>query len=435
MIAFCVYKFTNLCYTIIIRGGIPYRNIRISVRFDIFHEVTVNRSLNEQTYNNKYSAKALFFGSLAYALILAYFPVVLFSRLDAMATEAVSIVAIVLTAFAIVKLAGNARPLLSLITPAAIFFLFGGSFSLVAFVFSLIGSVTILACLIYKSSSFAAKVFPLLLTAAVYLGTALLVGGFILPLICFALLPAGLILAYCLSKEISRVGTVCRVSFGLLLPAAAALLAWVFIKHGGNFSVIPSVIENTRLSLTEKLGETLVQLEMLEISVDTDTMSDLAVSLFFNLLPAIVITTANLLAFMLQAFTANLLSVDENDKERLMTLYGFKMSTASAVVFLVFLILYAVFSYEAEPRLAMAAFNVTIILIPGLVYTALIWIKRLTHSPNASCFSVLIYFGAIMLLIRYTYYAAIGGAMIGAALLIIDAAKRAIAEHKNQQKH
>lgn len=397
----------------------------------------MNRTLNNQSLNDKYSAKACFFGSLAYALLLAYIPIALFSNLDVMAFEGLSIVVIAITAFTVFKLAGNARPLISLITPAAIFFFIGVTFALVALIFSIIGAVSLLACLIHKASSRAAAVFPILLTLAVYLCASFVLGNFIVSLVCFTFLPAAIILAVCLSKRVLRVGTICATSIGLLLPTVALLIYWIFIWHKGNIAALPAAIDGMRDLLSSILEQLLEQyiaqveaLEVIEISINAAEMSTLAVSLFFNLLPAIVITTANLLAFMLQSFTASILSGNEEDKPRLITLYAFKMSTASAIIYLVFLVLYAMFADEAEYMPAMAALNLIIILTPGLLYTALITIKRLTHTPKASCFGVLIYIGIIMLFIRYPQFSIIGGAMLGATVLIIDAAKWQILKSK-----
>ncbi len=397
----------------------------------------MNRTLNNQSLNDKYSAKACFFGSLAYALLLAYFPIALFSSLDVMAFEGLSIVVIAITAFTVFKLAGNARPLIALITPAAIFFFIGGTFSLVALVFSIIGAVSLLACLMHKASSRAATVFPILLTVAVYLCASFVLGNFIVSLICLAFLPAAMILAVCLSKKVLRVGTICAVSIGLLLPMLALIIYWIFVWHKGNFAALPAAIDGMRdllSALVEQFLEQFIaqveELGTLEVSINTSEISELTISLVFNLLPAIVITTANLLAFMLQAFTASMLSGSDEDRPRLISLYAFKMSTASAIIYLIFLVLYAMFADEAEYMLAMAALNLIIILTPGLLYTALITIRRLTHTPKASCFGVLIYIGIIMLLIRYPQFSIIGGAMLGATVLIIDAAKWSILKNK-----
>ena len=393
----------------------------------------MNKSTNTRT-NNIYSAKNVFFGSIAYILILAYFPLSLFVSFDEMAFETVSIIAMAITAFAVFKLASSARPLIALITPAAIFFFLGGSFLPVASIFSLLGSVALLACVIYRAPSFAARVFPLLLTAALYLGCAIYTENYLISLVCVAFLPTGLILAFCLSKGVSRVATICAVSFGLLLPLAALFLAWLFLKHGGNVSVIPSAIEHARTLFAGMVKESIEQLEMLEITSDITELSTVAVSLVFNLLPAIIISSVNLISFFIQSFTASIVSVTEKDKDKLDALNEFKMSTVSAVVFIGFLILYAVFSDEAEAMLATAALNVIIILVPGLLFTAFAWLKRRTQSPNSSCFGIMLYFGAIMLLIRYTSYAVMIGAIFGSTLLIFNAIKSAMTQYKDQQK-
>jgi hypothetical protein len=74
----------------------------------------------------------------------------------------------------------------------------------------------------------------------------------------------------------------------------------------------------------------------------------------------------------------------------------------------------------------MAALNVVVILVPGLINTVLVTIKRLTFLRKASCLGVILYIGAIMLLINMPEYSIIGGSIIGASILVIGAARSAI---------
>ncbi len=388
----------------------------------------MNNSVKERSTNDKFSAKASFLGALAYAVLLAYIPIALFSNIEIMALEALSIAVIALCAFTIFKLAGNPRPILTFLTPFAIFFFFGGSFVLLALFAATLGAVPLFACLLYKANSAAARVFAFFMTFAVYLASSFVIGRFGAAALCLAFIPAAVILAVCLYKKSSRVLTICGVSAGLLLPPAILICVWLFAVHGGDVTVIVSVVDAAREALAKQLAWAIAQV-MIETEF-TLSLSSAVVSLLFNSLPAIVITVSNLLAFAFQSLAASVLTSPDDDRETVISLYQFKMSTASAAVFFIFLILSAVFSYEASNMLAMAATNVVVILTPGLVYTAMLTIKRLTLTKTPSCFGFLIYLGAIMLLIRIPEYAIIGGAMAGASAIIIDTAKRAIARSK-----
>jgi cytochrome bd-type quinol oxidase subunit 2 len=176
-------------------------------------------------------------------------------------------------------------------------------------------------------------------------------------------------------------------------------------------------------------------LEILDMSgIDRSSLARQISSLTFNLSPAIVITALNLLSFMLHSFTASMITHGEKDQEKLIALYAFKMSTASAVIFLVFLVLYAMLADEGKAALSMAALNIVIILIPGLLYTTLMMLKRLTHQKKASCFGFILYLGAIALLVFLPQYSVIGGAIIGAAILIINDAKWSIIKNRSSNK-
>ena len=234
----------------------------------------MNISVNSSINNNKYSAKASFFGSLAYALLLAYLPTVLFSDLDLMATEAVSIVASVLSAFTIIKLAGSARPFLSMLIPAGIFFFVGGSFTLIALFFTMLVTVSLLACLLCKASGFVAGALPILLTAAVYLAASLVLESFTAPLVCLAFLPAALLLSLCISKKVSRVNTVCAAAFGLLLPWFIAFGIWFFYRLGGSLANLSAAIDYARSSLSAMLTSALTEIgTMLDIEANVSGFS------------------------------------------------------------------------------------------------------------------------------------------------------------------
>ena len=380
----------------------------------------------EQNKNNKYSAYQSFLGAVIYAVLLAYIPTLFLCDLSNIAFEAYSIAAVALFAFSLYKLTSSKRALISFIVPAGILLLLGGSFVVFAVIVSAISSIALLACLLYKADSLAARAFPIIVTVAVYLVISLASGSFELSAICFAALPAAITLALCLAAKTPRVSTVCRVSVALFAPLAILFAVWFFLFNGGDISRLLALIDQAKSFLTDMYAGGMIAIGMAEDTPETFTFAKSSVTLLFNLLPALVITALNIAAYILQSFTATMIATEDTDKETMISLYAFKMSTGSAVVFFVFLILYAVFFDEGRDDLAMAALNVVVILIPGLINTTLVTIKRLTFLKQASCFGVVIYIGAIMLLINKPEFSIIGASIIGAAILVISAARSVI---------
>lgn len=395
----------------------------------------MNRTQNKTQIKTTYSAKVGFLITLIYAALLAYMPLALFANLHYTLLEGASIAATVLCTLAIFKLSGEPRAMISFIILCVVFFFFGSSFLTCGLLSSMVGAVTIFACLLQKATGFAAKAIPFLVTAAVYIAVALALGSFLKSAIVFLFLPAAMILSHSLRHNVPRVPTICRVSFGLLLPFAAILAVWVLLHHEGDISVIPAAINSLRTSATDLIAKTyrsaFNEAGYPVSAVDAKTFADNIVSLVFNVIPAMVVISVSLLAFAFQSFAAAILSTGEKDEKKLVALYRFKMSTASAVLFLVFLILFAVFSEESEDMLAMVAMNLSLIFIPPLIYTTMISIRRLTVGKNTSCFGFLIYLGVIMLLFRAPEYSIMGVAIAGAALIIIDSIKTAIKKRQH----
>ena len=92
----------------------------------------------ETNKNNKYSSGESFLGTLIYAVLLAYIPMMLLCDIPELAVEAYSIACVALFAFSLYKLTTSKRALVSLIIPAGLLFLFGGSFVTFAVIVSFI---------------------------------------------------------------------------------------------------------------------------------------------------------------------------------------------------------------------------------------------------------------------------------------------------------
>ena len=101
------------------------------------------------------------------------------------------------------------------------------------------------------------------------------------------------------------------------------------------------------------------------------------------------------------------------------------MSLISAIVFLVFSILGLIFSASEVSIWLVTAENVVVILMPGMVLTAIMMLRGLTAAQKG-CSSSLIYFGIIFALLYIPAVMLPITALAGAVTVILNN----IAKHK-----
>ena len=397
-------------------------------------EVKVNHSINTNTKNIKkgnYSAALCFVGIIAYTLLIAYVPFALFANTELAVLEGVSVAAVAVCAFIISKLAGARRPMISFLTLMAVIFVASGTFVGCGLVSACIATV-IPACVFVRSDNFAVKVLPFLTTAAVYLVSYLWLGSFLRAMACLVFLPASLALIYALKRRLSRVSVICLTASAIIFSALAALALRVIFFHSADFTEIPEMIEYARGAATSLLsqGMELVseQLGMSLGEVDMAAFSETVVTVVFNVIPSLAVVAALIIAFMLQSFAASVLASSEEDEQKIINLYAFRLSTASAVLFLVFFLLAATLSLESLDVYSVTAQNLTIIFMPGMIYTAMIALRHHTIIKKPSCFGFLIYFGALSLFLYMTPYAIIISSLAGASIIIINSVRLALSK-------
>ena len=368
--------------------------------------------------------------TLVYAVLIAYPPIALFYDLNLALFELLSLSVSAVGIYMLSKLAGSFRSVLSLVIVNVALFFFSTTFCFGALLTSVIAAVPILSFICLRSRSALCSVMPFAVTVAVYLLVSLLIGDYTVSLFSVALLPAAIMMIYSISSKASRIGTICRVSFGLLLSLALAAALWFVGRYGWSASLIPSVIDGAREALTGATFEackTALDTAGLKISTaDLDEICSYSVTVFFNFLPAIAVIGANLLSFFLQRYTAEIVVSDDSDKETLHRFFSLEMSTASAVVFLVSAILGIIFSADGEDIYATATMNVMMILMPGLIYTAMITLRRFAFAKRASCLPSLVYFGAILLFFNRPAIAIVASSLAGASIIISTSIKKAI---------
>lgn len=359
-----------------------------------------------------------------YFIITLYLPIALsmalFSDIDPTILEGISVAATaaaVLGLYAIIK---TARPVVSFAMTFGILLIFAGSV-ICGISAAFIGSVYLLSYLLISNKKISNRFFILALAPVSYLLCAALLGNFLLSLTALLHIPAALVLTYCFSKKIDRISTICRTSCAILLSFGAALAVPFILRHGANLDLLRSSIASVRIAVTDLMADTLFTLysqvpEMAISMTDALELSGSVVNTVFNLLPAIVVIVSNIAAFFLQSTMTTILIQGQTDKEQIRHMVAFDMSLISAIVFLATFLVSAVLSSEMSVW-SVTAENIAMILIPGLVFTALIALRQLIFSKKPSCFGAIGYLLSIMVLfyipaVMLSLYAVAGAVVI-----------------------
>lgn len=393
----------------------------------------------ENQINNKIKterrapASPLIIGAI-YFIITLYLPIALFGDISATVLEGISIAvtaAAVVALYAIIK---TARPVVSFAMTFAILLIFVSSV-ICGIAASFIGSVYLLSYLLISNKKLSSRFFILTLAPISYLACAAFLGSFRLALVALLHIPAALVLTHCFIKKTDRISTICRTSCAILLSAGAALAVPFVLKHGTDIGVLRTSIENARLAITDFMANTLFTLysqipEMSMSFTDAFELSSTAVNTVFNLLPAIVVIGSNIVAFFLQSTMTTILIQGETDKENIRHMLSFDMSLISAIVFLTAFLVSALFSEEMSVW-SVTAENIGMILIPGLVFTAIIAMRQLIFSKKPSCFGALTYLLSIAVLfyipaVMLSLYA-VGGAVV---IILNNIAKHKLSKKK-----
>ena len=353
--------------------------------------------------------------SAIYFIITLYIPIALFADLSLTVIEGISIAvaaAVVLGLYAITK---TARPVISFAMTFGIILIFLSSI-ICGIAAAFIGSVYLLSYLLISIKKTSGRFFVLMLAPLSYLLCAALLGNFLVSLTALLHVPAALVLTYCFSKRTDRISTICRTSCAILLSFGAVFALFFILKYGSDLDALRSSIDGARIALTDFLANTLFTLysqipEMSMSMTDALELSSTAVNTVFNLLPAIVVISCNIVAFFLQSTMTTILIQGETDKEKIRPMVAFDMSLISA------------WSVTAE--------NIAIILIPGLVFTALIALRQLIFSKKPSCFGAITYLLSIIVLFYIPAVMLSLYAVAGAVVIILNN----IAKHKLKKKN
>ena len=259
-------------------------------------------------------------------------------------------------------------------------------------------------------------------------------------------LPASIVLYLSFEKKMHRVASVCKISATLGITLIALFVAWLYVKEGAlSFDIVKGFFDSLRkgviLSITEAVAVAGEQLALGITLTDASIASATAVTMLFNLFPAIFVVTLFIATYVAHSLYISIISPTVEHQEQIANAITFKMSVSSAIVFLVAYFGALILAYEGLDLYAMAAENLYLILFPGLSLIAFGFFGSLIRKKGASCLTSIIYFAifGLIFFIPNVAFEIAGGvisisAFAGAILVIVSAIKTKFQNNSDNTK-
>lgn len=337
--------------------------------------------------------------SMIVLLLSAFLPIALFYNMQDLLLEGISLVAIGASILALYKLVGSKRPFVpTTITTALAFFFIGATAT--ALVISFMISICLIAHVLLFSDNTASKIMCVISPAVSYVIAVVVIGGFAVSTVALLPLVGALALYYAVSQNLHKVSAICHMSASMLIFICAIVAIRYVALHGTDLSVAKDSIEAFREALTDLTAKMLMSVtdeisEVAEISMtDATELATVSVNATFNLLPAIIVVLTNVAAFFTHSMMMATVFSEKAPSPTLKNMMLFDMSLISAIVFMAFAILGLIFVKSDVSVWLVTAENVVMILMPGMILTAIMMLKGLTATQKG-CASSLVYFGII----------------------------------------
>ena len=337
--------------------------------------------------------------SLIALVLCAFLPIALFYNMQELILEGASLVAIGASILALYKIVGSKRPFVPTVITAAIAFFFIGA-TTTALVISFMVSICLIAHVLLFADNTAAKAMCVISPVASYAIAVVVIGGFAVSTTALIPLVAALALYYAVSQNLHKVSAICHMSAGMLIFICAIVAIRYVALHGTDLAVAKEAIEAFREALTDLTAQMLMSVatelsEIAEISMtDATELATVSVNATFNLLPAIIIVIANVASFFTHSMMMATTFSEKEPSPTLKNMMLFEMSLISAIGFMAFAILGLAFVKSDVSVWLVTAENVVIILMPGMILTAIMMLRGLTATAKG-CAPSLIYFGII----------------------------------------
>ncbi len=374
---------------------------------------------------NRQSAVTNLFLVLCFVMCSLYIPISIFITLGEWLTLALALLVGVLGIIALARAAGSFRAVAGFALTVGVLAFLGDAFLPLALFVAFISSGVLYAAVCERIEKWLAVPLPLLPS----IGMLFISRDIFCALLSLAAVPIGIALLCCTKKKLGRASAVCRISIGICVWALL-LAAIAVYRFAGSVSVsaVKELIEiarlQTELMLRTMLSDMQSMLDMGLGGFDSDSAVAAIVASVFNLLPAIIITAANIISYLLHSLWLSVKYGSVKNKSEALPQLALDMSPISAIVYILSLVLSLVLVGNSTALFGAAAENMLVILCPGLVLTALAGIRVLSAAKGPSCLGTLLYIGLICALASLSPIVILITALVGAVLILVNAFAR-----------
>lgn len=357
---------------------------------------------------------------LCYTVACVYLPLAVSVNMGEWLTLAVALGICALGGFALTRMAGSFKPIAGFVIIISIFVVLGGAVLPMALLVAFASAACAYAWLLLNRPSLPVWVLPVL-PAAIGIALTRDASG---ALFALATLPCSHALAFSIKNKLQRVSAICRISAAMCAFIAVAFIFTVYSFTGEvSFSAAKELIDAAKVELTliidGAVGEMSGLLGVDTAALNVENVAELAVGAAFNLLPAIVVTVANVAAYLIHSLFMSVYFTTDEQRKQALPMLSFEMSLTSSIVYVASLVFSLLLVSESLALWGTAAENIALVLAPGLILTALAGIRALSMRKGPSCLGTLLYLGVIFMLASLSGIVIMLVALVGAVLNIV----------------
>ena len=344
-------------------------------------------------------------------------------------STALAVLVLALSAFSLL-IARSLVSILMIAVPVGISLLYGGDFAFAALICSVIVTVGLGSYLFATvKSPFIPAVIPAAYLVAFLFGRDPIVA--FLSLIAF---PAAFILGLSVKGKAGRLSAICRTSATLIGCGVVAIVIWIAVENGGLANNVfvgaaDKFFDRLVVYYTEQYGELAAKYEEMGISavaygLSAEDAKEYAVAVY-GIIPALAVVAVNVVSFIGFQINTSILSPFEKKRMFLKNKLDFSMSWVSATVFIIAGIVMLYNSYAGNETVALIAQNIYLILLPGLVLTAVLLLLGKRENGRSHIFLLI---GLALIALNSPSAAITIAGIIGSGAVIVSAARKFLDE-------
>ena len=363
-------------------------------------------------------------------LVLSATVAVCAAYMGAYGSTVLAVLVLVLSAFSLI-MAKSTSSILLIAVPVVISLLYGGGFALAALICSVIMTVGLGSYLFSKvKSPFVPVVIPV-----AYLIAFLFGGDPIVAFLSLVAFPAAFVLSWAMNKKADRLSAICYTSAALIACGIVALVIWIAVENGGLAGNVfvgaaDKFFDRLVVYYTEQYAELAARYEEFGLSavaygLSSEDAKEYAVAVY-GIIPALAVVAVNAISFIAFQINTSLLSKVEKTKMFLSKRLEFSMSWISAALFIVAGLVMLYTSYSGNETVALIAQNVYLILLPGLVLTAVLLLLGKRENGRSHIFLLI---GLALLSFNSPSAGLTIAGIIGSGAIIVSAVKNFLSDN------